>query len=525
MTGARRGTLARRLTIGFLAVTLPGTVVLGVVTLYSIRSLVVVNRQLEEISLSLEATEGLHLVLTQVAAPPREYLLRGGQGREQEFGRLIRVAEQQRVSCASAACHGVSRTPKEMAALLAPTIEQLRTKGRLIFETALPGRKSNALLWMGEIDQLVSGTSQQLQRMSAALVLRVEALRQQSHEVSRQASVLIASLTLAIILLACGMAVILAKRISRPLQGLLLGTRRVMAGDWGYRVRVRDSGEIGELAASFNAMVDELGRHRERVEEHSRTLEERVRQRTEELRKKDEQLLQSEKLASLGLLASGVAHELNNPLTSILMTTNLILEDLPPRSELRRDLQKVNEDASRVKRIIDDLRVFARRHELEKTLCDLNALVEKTLGLVRHELALKEIRVAQDLADGLPSICCDPNRIQQVLTNVFVNAIQAMEGGGTLTINTAVKEGELVEIAVRDTGPGIPKETRPRIFDPFFTTKRNGTGLGLSISYGIVQEHGGGIEVESITGEEFEAEGRAPGTTVRILLPIERAGP
>lgn len=518
MNSGRRPTLARRLVIGFLAVTLPGTFVLGAVTLYSIRALVMVNRQLEQITLSLEATWNLHTALTQAAAPPREYLLRGGQGREQEFDRLMRVAEEKLVSCASAACHGTSRTPKEMAGLLTPTIEQLRSNGRLIFDTARAERKSDGLLRMKEIDELVSGSDQQLHRMSAALLLRVDALRQQSYAVSRRASFLIGSLTLAVILLACGVAVVLARRISRPLQELLLGTRRVMAGDWGYRVGVKDSGEIGELAGSFNSMMEELRHHRQQLEEYSRTLEGRVRERTEELKLKDEALLQSEKLASLGLLASGVAHELNNPLTSILMNANLIIEEVGEHSPLYPDLKKIDADAARCKRIIDDLRTFSRRREIEKASGSVAAVVERALRMVQHELDLRDIVVEREVEEDLPEIVWDSERMAQVLTNLFINAAQAMDRGGRLTVRARTEDGWL-RLEVRDTGTGISVEHRSRIFDPFFTTKPDGTGLGLSISYGIVQEHGGRIEVESQTREEVGPDGET-GTTVTIALPV-----
>ncbi|MBI2370457.1 MAG: hypothetical protein HYV08_09540, partial [Deltaproteobacteria bacterium] len=235
---AARGTLARRLVVGFLAVTVPGTLVLGAVTLYSIRSLAAAVRQLEEITLSLQSTQDLQLALDQATTPLQDYLLRGGQWRQQEFDRLIGVAQRKMISCASAACHGASRTPGEMAGLLVPTIEWLRAQGRLIFERAPLASDSARLLQVQEIDQLVSGTSQQLQRMSAALLVRVGALRQQAGAVSRQASVLTGGLTLAIVMLACAVAIIIANRISRPIQELLLGTRRIMAGNWGYRVRV-----------------------------------------------------------------------------------------------------------------------------------------------------------------------------------------------------------------------------------------------------------------------------------------------
>ncbi|MFQ5803191.1 MAG: sensor histidine kinase, partial [Candidatus Methylomirabilales bacterium] len=488
---------------------------------YSIRRLTVVNHQLEEINKAWEMTSALNLAVAQISTPPRQYLIFADAWAKGDFEEQVRRVEEKLVSCGSAVCHGAPKRPSEMADEIVPAIRTLEEKARLILQLRDPVGDPRGLELMREVDGMTSKVADEIGDMWSALLERVQKLQGESNTLSRRAAFFLLALTFSVAPLAVFVAYVTSRRISDPIRQLLFGTKRIAEGDLEYRVKGGGADEIVELTASFNAMVGELKRYRVQLEDYSRTLEERVRQRTEELRKKDEQLLQSEKLASLGLLASGVAHELNNPLTSILMTTNLILEDLPPGSELGRELGKVNTDASRVKRIIDDLRAFARRHELRKTLCDLNALVEKTLGLVRHELALGEIRVAQDFADGLPSIICDPDRIQQVLMNVIINAIQAMEGGGTLTVKTGVREGKRVEITVRDTGPGILQEVRPRIFDPFFTTKKDGTGLGLSISYGIVQDHGGGIEVESVTGREREAGGGPPGTTVKILLPIE----
>jgi len=286
---------------------------------------------------------------------------------------------------------------------------------------------------------------------------------------------------------------------------------------------VTTDSEIEELAHSFNSMVSELKRYREQIGEHSRILEERVRERTEELRQKDAHLLQAEKLASIGLLASGVAHELNNPLTSILMNVNLVMEEIDPKSDICHDLQKIDQDATRCKQIIDDLRNFSKHHDLQFNFCSMHDLLGHTLTLVQHEFDLRGISVVKQFSSSLPSIYCDCDHLDQVFMNVFINAAQAMPSGGIVTVKTAEKV-DGIEISIRDTGSGIPEEIRQRVFDPFFTTKENGTGLGLSISYRIIQEHGGRIEIASVTEDEREAgeRGLTTGTTVTIFLPASK---
>jgi two-component system NtrC family sensor kinase len=338
----------------------------------------------------------------------------------------------------------------------------------------------------------------------------VEALQEKTRQVYQHAW----NLILGAIALVGGFAVLIAwlmaRELARPIRELVSGTRHVMRGDLDHRVSVDEKGEIGELVRSFNAMAQEIGEHRGR-------LERLVQARTAELGQAHESLMRSEKLASIGVLASGVAHELNNPLTSILMNINLLMEDVEDRPDLHRELKRVSDDALRCQRIINDLRDFSHRRELEIGLCDLNHLVGDALDLIARQLRLQKIALTRSLFDRMPSVSCDPDRIRQVLMNIFVNAIQAMPDGGTLSVATVLREGYAM-ITVTDSGPGIPSDIRSRIFDPFFTTKAEGTGLGLSIVHGIMEEHGGKVEVESLAAGGTTA---AAGTTVRLLLPAE----
>ncbi|MBI3609952.1 MAG: GAF domain-containing protein [Nitrospirae bacterium] len=262
----------------------------------------------------------------------------------------------------------------------------------------------------------------------------------------------------------------------------------------------------------------------------------KVQQQMNELRiVQTQQLIQSAKLASLGELATNVAHEINNPLTSILGFTTLILEDMGDHDPRKQDLKIIQSEAMRSRDIVRNLLDFARKRGIKKEATDINPLIQKTLNLLRHQAEISNIRLNEDYAPDLPTIIVDADQMKQVFINLLKNAFDAMPKGGTLTITTRahglngprteagfhekplVFADRVIEIRFKDTGEGIAKEHLPKIFDPFFTTKEGlGTGLGLAVSYGIIERHSGRIEVESVIGE---------GTTFVIKLPVKQEAP
>ncbi len=507
--------LSRQLLKGFLAVTVPSAVLLGSVTFYSLHSLDRVNQEVHDILHSQAAVADLRLTLAQTGSPLGAFLLSGDPANRQRFDDLVRAAEEKLATCGASECHGSSQTPGKMVARLKPAVERLKAEGRLVFEQP---RANGGVTHVEAVRHAVAGIRSEVEPMLMAVRLRGDALEAEAETVRRRAWVLTISLTAGIALAGGAVAMIIAQRISRPLTDLVAGTRRIVAGDWSYRASVAPAGEIGELGAAFNAMVHEVRERRAQLEEHNRTLEDRVRRRTEELRQKEQALVQSERLASLGLLAAGVAHELNNPLTSIVMNANLMMEEVDEGSPLYKELKTIDADAGRCRRIIEDLRAFARVRQVAQVPTEVAEVVEQALRSSAHELGRREVSVQCDVAPGLPKVSWDPGRMVQVLTNLLVNAAQAIGQGGRLVIR-ARHDGDWLRLAVEDDGAGIPAAHRSRIFDPFFTTKTDGTGLGLSISHGIVNEHGGRIEVESRTQEDVEPGGRT-GTTVRVIVPI-----
>jgi two-component system NtrC family sensor kinase len=302
-------------------------------------------------------------------------------------------------------------------------------------------------------------------------------------------------------------------RITSPVGEMVAATRNIAAGRFDQEVQTKGQGEIALLAESFNTMLKSLRQMKADLEEWGRTLEDKVKQRTEELVAMQARVAHSERLASLGMLAAGIAHEINNPLGGILSLTALTLEDLPPDDPQRENLEEVVKQTERCRDIVRGLLEFSRQSRMTTELVDLNKALQETLSLITRQALFFNIEVIKNLDENLPVVLGDESQIQQVFMNIFMNAAQAMEERGTLTITTRRGSPDgCAEVLVTDTGHGIPPDKLNRIFDPFFTTKQSGqgTGLGLSIAYGIVTRHGGSIAVKSEPGK---------GSTFTIRFP------
>jgi two-component system NtrC family sensor kinase len=309
--------------------------------------------------------------------------------------------------------------------------------------------------------------------------------------------------------------------VFRPIRVLRRGTECLARGELGYQIEVASRDEIGELASSFNSMSQELGEAREEITAWTKTLEKRVEQKSHELQRAQEQMLQVEKMASIGKLAAVVAHEINNPLAGILTYTKLLQKwvargdwDEARRAEVRSSLELVESESRRCGEIVRNLLVFSRSAPMNLEWTDLNAVVDRCVRLVQHQLALANIELELQLAENLPVVHCDAAQMEQVLLALVMNALDAMPRGGRLRLTRRLSaDGTMVELEVQDDGVGIPPDVLPNLFEPFFTTKErgHGVGLGLAISRGIVERHGGKISVASEPGR---------GTTFTIRLPL-----
>ena len=332
------------------------------------------------------------------------------------------------------------------------------------------------------------------------------------------------SISIAFILLfSLTIRILLKRLIYRPLKDLELGAEKVRTGQLDHEIPVRSLDEFGRVAGSFNHMTAALAESRREMEQLVQTLELKVAERTKELLVAKAEVAQGEKLASIGVLASGIAHELNNPLTGVLTFTSLMRKKAPEGSEDAEDLDLVIRETKRCASIIKRLLDFAREKVPVKGFYKLNQVIEDTVRFVERPASLQQIEIKMDLDPALPQVWGDADLIKQVILNLLVNAQQAISGKGSITVQSrsftapdgagsGAKGVPMVEVVVTDTGCGIPPANLQRIFEPFFTSKEvgKGTGLGLSVSYGIVKAHGGKITVESVVGS---------GTTFRVYLP------
>jgi two-component system NtrC family sensor kinase len=309
-------------------------------------------------------------------------------------------------------------------------------------------------------------------------------------------------ITVAGMVLALGLGYIIANKISQPVKQLIEASNQVSQGNLSPEIGPVSKSEIGVLQKTFKQMLTSLQEKDER-------------QRVE--------LLRSEKQASIGKLAGGVAHEINNPLTGIVTFTHMLLRRKDLSEDLRSDLETISQETERVRKIVKGLLDFSRQTELDREPSDVNRLIRHTISLVENQALIKGVNLIFEPGEGLPMIILDRNQMQSVLLNIIINALDATDAGGSITVSSGIgvstshpgQQG--IEILCTDTGCGISPENLNKLFDPFFTTKEvgHGTGLGLSVSYGIVERHGGTIWVQSKVGK---------GSTFKIWLPIEEQG-
>ena len=308
--------------------------------------------------------------------------------------------------------------------------------------------------------------------------------------------------------------------VVRPVARLVDGTNRVREGSFGETVLVDSNDEIGALGRSFNEMEQTLSATQRQRDDLLQNLEQQVIDRTRALSRAQEQLIQTEKLSSLGKLSASIAHEINNPLAGILTTSKLLQrivadEGHATPERMIKPLKLIEREANRCTAIVRNLLGFARERPLELASVDVNAALEEALFLITNQTALQNIVIERDF-ETLPAIDADFGQMRQAFANILINACDAMPKGGTLRARTrADRAAGTVRIEIADTGVGITKAQLSKVMDPFFTTKEKGTGLGLSVVYGIVQRHGGRIDIESEPGI---------GTTIAIVLP-EHAPP
>lgn len=327
---------------------------------------------------------------------------------------------------------------------------------------------------LGLTQEMTFTAGKRLQQMTSSTLLRI-----------KNARIILFGTVLFAFILGLWISVHLTRAVTRPVNEIVSSVRMVASGHLGYKTAYDDRTEFGELARNFNSMSERLKEEREHI-------------------------IQSTKLAAIGELASNVAHEINNPLTSIIGFIEL-MKDEKDASVIKNYLSIVEKESKRARDIVRELLRFARKRPLELSELDINAVIRDIIPLTKAQMRANHIELIEEYGE-LPRILGDANQLTQVFVNIINNAIAAMEHGGKLVIRTA-HHGEEIVVDFEDTGRGIPKEIVRRIFEPFFTTKKDrGTGLGLSVSYRIIQDHGGRIDVSSTEGQ---------GSTFTVQLPVK----
>jgi two-component system NtrC family sensor kinase len=331
-------------------------------------------------------------------------------------------------------------------------------------------------------------------------MLYVGVLEEKYTDMQKNALSILIIITLAGMVLAVVLGYILADKIMNPVHRLIKASQQVTEGSLTPEIGPISKGEIGVLQNTFKDMVAAMGRRRAEAENR---------------------LIQSEKQASVGRLAAGVAHQMNNPLTGVLAYTRMLLRRKDIGNDIRSDLQTIAESTEQLRKIVKGLLDFSRQTKLDKEPMDLNRLIRTVVSLMEHPALVRGVNIKFNPGENLPMLTLDRNQIQSVLFNMIINALDATEPGGTITLSTRIglsasdagQKG--LEISIADTGCGIPPEDLDNLFEPFFTKKdpSQATGLGLSVSFGIVQRHRGTIRVQSEVGK---------GTRFFIWLPIER---
>ena len=328
-------------------------------------------------------------------------------------------------------------------------------------------------------------------------ILYVGILEQKYTDIRNQAILVFSGITLTGVALSILIALLISRSISSSIKGLATASKQLANGNLEAKVINISNDELGELAKTFNYMATALKDRDDQLKEYTK-----------------KKIMESERLALIGQLSANVAHELNNPLQGIVTYSYLLLEEETCTADAKENLQKIVVQANRCRDIIRGLLDFSRQKKPDKMLCDVNALLQGCISLVEKQALFHNIKVVLKLEENPPMVVLDPSQVERVFLNLIINAAEAMDGVGTLTLTTKHnRKKKTIEIKVQDTGHGISKENIGKVFDPFFTTKEtgHGVGLGLAITYGIVKEHNGTITVES----ELEK-----GTTFLVSFPL-----
>ncbi|MGD0090533.1 MAG: HAMP domain-containing sensor histidine kinase [Planctomycetota bacterium] len=488
-----------KIVVFVLLVGLSEAILLGIIGYNSVATMARNASELRRIGAAIEGTRALNVSLARLSDPVDMLLHKDGA--PERFGKEMADVTSQVRTCAATACHGYQKRPPEMAQEVLRALDKISTAGTTVLAAPFPKGEPPLLAWAQDVDGPTHRLSQVTGEMAETLMGRAREIETASRSGERSALLMVALSTLFCVIVAVAFCHPIARGITRPLEELAERSRQIADGDLGRHVVEAGPRETALLARSFNRMQEDLVRHHNSLLAHQSRLEQTVAERVGELRSKDEQLKRVERLAGIGLVAGSVAHDLNNPLTNIILNTEVLLESLPGQSPQRGALEDVARDARRCREIAGDIRALCREKEFERRPCALGALAEEAIRHLRFKWEPRRITVACEVQPGMAECPCSPRHILQLLLNLFHNAVDATPDGGVVRIRVrSDARGQFIE--VEDHGPGIPQAHREGLFKPFFTTKPDGTGLGLAISQRIVERHEGTMQYVTRTEAE-----------------------
>ena len=506
--------IGTKLILGF-GINMVLLVILGTVAYYSLIQIERGTDILRDHAVEIEAIGDMQVSLSQVVMPVNDYIITADP---KYRGKFDEVSQRLSKQIAKMEQIGLTQEEKDILNKIKENFAKIKEVSREILAMEVKGAGKVAAKKMEEIDYKYA-----YPMVEAAEGLNVVAHKHMDSEVAaiaalkRSVNTLVILMTLLGVVLAGMLSVVITRSITRPVRKLVDVTNMIAAGDLSRRSDVTSRDEIGELATSFDSMADSIQNKNEELQtfneelqtsnEELKSTNEEMEAANEELREAHEKLIQQEKLAAVGQLASGVGHELRNPLGVMKNAVYYIKTKVPQDDEkIAKHLRILSKEIDNSTKIISDLLGFSRTRKPAISPNDIHRVIEEALSTMEVP---SNVRIAKELDTKLPQAMVDPDQIRQVFLNILLNAVQAMNEGGMLTIGTRVADSA-IEIQFKDTGSGIPQENIKKLFDPFFTTKSRGIGLGLAVSHGIIERNKGTIEVQSTVGQ---------GTTFIVTLP------
>jgi signal transduction histidine kinase len=509
--------------------TMTEAVLLGGVGYSSVAAVSRNAEDLQRISLALDGTRELSGAVGQLTHP--NYALDGGIAWDEElFLDDLGAMEARLDTCAASECHGLAKQPPAMAERMKGWMREIRAGGLALFAEPQDDAPFPLDQWLGVIEQPAHSMAAASDAMANELTARIRALERSTEQARRAGTLFVALATFLSMVVVVAVSHPVSRGITRPLEALAARLRSLEPEDEPKCVSEDGPDEVARLARSFNAMTGRLAESRAALRAHQAQLEQRVRQGVADVRARDDELRRSDRLSTVGLVASSMAHDLHNPLAAVRVNAELLAEELDENDPNRELVQDLVTDVHRCCTVADEIRSMAAEGDVRMQPCTAAEIASTAAEAVRMlGFKWKPLGITVAIDDGgagggngaARTCLCSLPRIHQVLVNLVDNALAVTPPCGRVDVRVRDDAGA-IRVEIEDQGPGIPRARRADLLQPFTTTKAGGLGLGLALCRRIVEQHRARIEFDTWTREELgSVSGRdSPGTVVRIVLPL-----